>query len=407
MTPSHFATLAFIVLSWIQALVWLWHAAVALRGLATLPDLSRMDGDTQPALRGGDGPDLSVIVPACNEEKSIEATLRSLLGSTGLRLEIIAVDDRSTDETGTRMDAVSAENPASGGPHRLRVMHISELPVGWLGKPHAMAMGAREATAPWVLFTDGDVIFKPMTLELALRHAQAEKADHLVVVPTVILKTWGEAAMLAMMNMVGGWTIRLWKVADPRARDSIGVGAFNLVRRNVYESVGGFEAMRMEVLDDLRLGWLVKSGGYAQRVAVGPQLVRIRWLQGALGVVHLAEKNGFAVYRYRVGVTLLVSLVLALQIVWPLLAIALGGWAMAAGLLTYVAIGLTYRANRRAVLASPWLAVLFAPAMAVVIFALLRSMVLALVRDGVEWRGTRYPLEELRRNARQLWGAKR
>lgn len=163
----------------------------------------------------------------------------------------------------------------------------------------------------------------------------------------------------------------------------------------------------MEVLDDLRLGWLVKSGGYAQRVAVGPQLVRIRWLQGALGVVHLAEKNGFAVYRYRVGVTLLVSLVLALQIVWPLLAIALGGWAMAAGLLTYVAIGLTYRASRRAVLASPWLAVLFAPAMAVVIFALLRSMVLALVRDGVEWRGTRYPLEELRRNARQLWGAKR
>ena len=362
MVTANLAGQIFLAVSWLLAIAWLWHAVASLRGMATLPDLTLIDAGSLPPIPSGDGPDLTVVVPACNEENSIQATLRSLLASNGPRLEIIAVNDRSSDRTGERMDEVAADAAACGGPHSLRVMHISELPTGWLGKPHAMAMAAQQAASPWLLFTDGDVIFDPQALELALRHAQAEKADHLVVVPTVILKTYSEAAMFGVMNVLGGWTIRLWKVADPRARDSIGVGGFNLVRRDVYVSLGGFEALRMEVVDDLRLGWLVKRGGYAQRIAAGPQLVRIRWLQGALGVVHLAEKNGFAVYRYRVGLTLLASLGLAVQIVWPLLAIATGGWAFAAGLLTYLSIALTYQANRRETLASPWLSIFFAPA---------------------------------------------
>ena len=406
MITANLAAQIFIGLSWILAFAWLWHSVAAFRGMANLPDLTRIDSAGLPALSAGEGPNLTVVVPTRNEEKSIEATLRSLLASTGLRLEIIAVNDRSTDRTGERMDQVAAETETGGGPHRLRVMHISELPAGWLGKPHAMAMGARQATSPWLLFTDGDVLFQPNVLELALRFAQAQKADHFVLVPTVILKTVREAAMLGVMNVLGGWTVRQWKVADPRAMDCIGVGGFNLVRRDVYASIGGFEAMRMEVVDDLRLGWLVKRRGFAQRIAVGPQLVCIRWLQGALGVVHLAEKNGFAVYRFRVGLTLLASLGLAVHIVWPLLAIAAGGWSFAAGLLTYVSIALTYYANRRATLAAPWLAIFFAPATAVVLYALLRSMMLALMRGGVEWRGTLYPLNELRRNAGPGWRAR-
>jgi glycosyltransferase involved in cell wall biosynthesis len=395
----------FLALSWLLALAWLWHAVACLRGMATLPDLTRIDAGSLPPIPSGDGPDLTVVVPACNEENAIEATLRSLLDSSGLRLQIIAVNDRSSDRTGERMDEVAAEAADRGGVHTLQVMHIRELPAGWLGKPHAMAIGAQHAASPWLLFTDGDVIFDPRALELAVRHAQAEKADHLVLVPTVVLKTLGEAAALGVMNVLGGWTIRLWKVADPRARDSIGVGGFNMIRHDVYLHIGGFEAMRMEVVDDLRLGWLVKNGGYAQRIAVGPHLASIRWLQGTFAVVRAAEKNGFAVYRYRVGMTLLASLGLVVQIVWPLLAIAAGGWSMAAGLLTYVAIAMTYQANRRETQVPPWLAIFFAPAATVVLYALLRSMILALARNGVEWRGTRYPLDELRRNAGRLWGA--
>jgi glycosyltransferase involved in cell wall biosynthesis len=403
MELSHSAAQILMGLSWILALAWLWHAVAAMRGMATLPDLTLIDPSALPPLMTGDGPQLTVVVPACNEEKSIGATLRSLLASTGVRVEVIAVNDRSTDRTGELMDEVAAEAAACGGAHSLRVMHVSELPAGWLGKPHAMAMGAQKATASWLLFTDGDVIFESRALELALRHAEAVKADHLVLAPTVVVKTQSEAAVLAATNAAAQWTIRLWKVADPRARDFIGVGGFNLIRRDVYEKLGGFEGLRMEVLDDLRLGWLVKRGGYRQRVATGPGLVSIRWLQGALGVVHLAEKNGFAAFRFRIWLSLLAGLGLAVQIVLPLLAIVAGGWALAAGLLTYSAIATTYWANRRVTEASPWLAMFFAPAVALVLYAGLRSMVLALVRDGVDWRGTRYPLDELRRNSGRSW----
>jgi glycosyltransferase involved in cell wall biosynthesis len=355
-----------------------------------------------PALPVGELPDLAVIVPACNEGAAIEATLRSLLASTGLRLEIIAVDDRSTDRTGELMDAVAAGAQAAGGPHRLQIVHNRELPAGWLGKPHALHLGVEQATAPWLLFTDGDVVFHPSALDLGLRYALAQKADHVVLLLTLILRTIGEAAMVATMNVLSQWKIRLWKVSDPHARDFFGAGGFNLVRREAFERLGGFEDLRMEVLEDLRLGFKIKRAGYAQRVVLGPGLARIRWLEGALGVVKLTEKNNFAIYRYRTGVALIACISLAISVVFPLAAIASGGWATAAGLFTYTSIALAYFANRRITQVSPWVAVFFAPAGAIVLFAVLRSVLLTLLHNGVEWRGTRYPLAELRRKAGRI-----
>jgi hypothetical protein len=259
------------------------------------------------------------------------------------------------------------------------------------------------STAPWLLFTDGDVVFDTRALELSLRHALAEKADHLVLIMTLVLKSTAESAMLAAINALAQLSIRLWKVADPRAKDFFGAGGFSLVRRDVYQRVGGMEALRMEVVEDLRLAWKIKRAGFAQRVAVGPCLARIRWLQGALGVVELTEKNGFAIYRYRLGLALFACLGLAVLAVWPLTALAAGGWPAAAGVLTYAAIALAYIANRRVTQVSPWTAVFFAPATCVVLFAFLRSVLLTLLRNGVEWRGTRYRLDELRRHSGSGW----
>lgn len=390
----------FSAVSWLLALAWVWQAVTALRGMPTLPDLTDKN-IVLPPLPERDGAHCTVIVPARNEEATIATTLRSLLASAGVRLQIIAVNDRSTDRTGCFMEEVAKEAVGTG--HSLAVLHIETLPQGWLGKPHAMAFAAQQATTPWLLFTDGDVIFRQQTLQLSLREAERCKTDHLILVPTLIFKSVTERAMLAAMQALSQWTVRLWRVADPRARDFLGVGGFNLVRREVYAKIGGFEALRMEVLDDLRLGWLVKRGGYAQRVVVGRDLVRIRWLQSALAVVRLVEKNGFSVYRFRVGLFLAACLGLAVQAVLPLLALVAGGWASVAGIATYAAIALVYEANRRVTQSPAWLAVLFAPAAAIVTYAFLRSMTLALIRNGIEWRGTRYSLDELRRHAGAGW----
>jgi glycosyltransferase involved in cell wall biosynthesis len=388
------------VLSWLVAAVWLVHSVRVVLGMATLPDVTENEPRDSFAT---DEDQITVVIPARDEESSIQDTLRSLLASTGVRLQIIAVNDRSADGTGVRMEDVATKVAESGGPHTLQVMHVSELPAGWLGKPHAMALAARQAKSPWLLFTDGDVLFHPRALEIALREAEARNADHMVLTPTVILETAGEKAVLATMNALSQWMIRLWKVSDARAKDYIGVGAFNLIRRDVYEKLGGFEGLRMEVLDDLRLGWRVKRAGFKQAVILGPGLVRIRWLRGAFGVIHLAEKNAFAAFRYRTELALLAGLGMFAAAVFPFVAIAVGGWPLIAALLMYAAVALIFWGNRKVTAAPPWLAVLYAPAVLIVLYAMLRSTTLALLRKGIDWRGTRYSLGELRRNAGRGW----
>jgi glycosyltransferase involved in cell wall biosynthesis len=386
------------VMTSMLALGWLWQAVAALRGIPSLPDL--MDLRTPlPDLEASERPDVTVIVPACNEEESIDTTLRSLLASTGVRLQIVAIDDRSTDRTGEWMDAVAAEAPAVDGPHTIEIIHNRDLPEGWMGKAHALALGAARAKAQWLLFTDGDMKFDPRAVGLGLGYAVAEGADHVVLLFSLDLQSVGEAAVMGAFQALAAWNFRVWKVADPKAPDFFGAGGFNLVRRAVYERVGGFEALRMEVVEDLRLGWKIKRAGFAQRVVTGAGLARIRWINGTLGIVGALEKNGFAGLRYRVGMSLLAFLGFGVQIVVPLAALACGGWATVAGLLTYAFIALTYAANRRVTQVSPWVAVLFAPATGILLFALARSMVLTLRRGGVVWRGTLYPLEVLRQNA--------
>lgn len=389
----------FALLSWALAVAWLWKGTTALLGMRRLPDLCAPDPDALPRIPASDGPDLTVVVPARDEEAAIDACLRTLLASTGLSIQIIAVDDRSSDRTGLLMDAIAYEARIANSPHRLEVIHIADLPPGWLGKPHALATGAQRATAPWILFTDGDVIFAPDALSLALREAAALRTDHMVLVPTLILNTAGERSVLAAMQALGLWAVRLWKISDPRARDFIGAGGFNLIRRDVYRQIGGFESLRMEILEDLYLGKRVKHAGFKQRIVIGHDLVRVRWIDSPFAVVRLVEKNGFAVTRFRTGLHLLACLSFVIHALWPILAIARGGWTTVAGLMTYIGILVAYHAGCRVTRVPARYALFFAPAVLLVAYSFLRSMIVALARSGVVWRGTLYPLTELRRYA--------
>ena len=405
MTLATIGSLFLCLAVWLLALGWLWQLIEWLRHFPSVPDLTRLHPVPPTALHGAENrqPDLTVIVPACNEAASIEVTLRSLLKSRGVRLQVVAVDDRSTDATGQIMDAVLEDHSPLLSGHTLEVLHIANLPAGWLGKPHALATGAGLARADWLLFTDGDVLFAPEAAALALGHARAEEADHLVLMPDWTMKSHGEAAMHGAMHALSTWTLHLWRVPDPAARDFLGVGAFNLVRRRVYEAVGGFTALRMEVLEDLRLGWLLKHAGYRQRVALGPGLAAVRWSEGAWGVVRNLEKNLFALYRYRVWLALLAALGLAVQIAVPVAALFAGGWTRAGAIVLFAAITGIYIASRKGTRVPAVYVLLYPLAAALFLFALLRSMTLALLRGGVVWRGTLYSLKELRAAAGRFW----
>ena len=408
------------VLVSLLAIGWLWQLAQWLMHSSTLIDLNdlkKMPQEDRSSLHepSPGRPHLTVVVPACNEQESISTTLRSLLASREIRLQVIAVDDRSTDRTGQIMEqimeqivdelrtqSISNAGELSGG-HTLEILHIQELPPGWLGKPHALASAARLARADWILFTDADVTFAPETASLALRHAQATQADHLVLMPDWTMGTPGEAAMHGALHALSTWLMRPWRVADPEAKDSLGVGAFNLVRRSTYEALGGFDSLRMEVVEDLRFGWKLKRAGYRQCVVLGSGLASVRWSHGAWGVVRNLEKNLFALYRYRVGLTLVACLGLVIQIVLPLAALAIGGWPRVAALVLYAAVAGIYIVSQKVTRVPPAYVVLYPLAVSVFLFAMLRSLILTLVQGGVVWRGTLYSLKELRAHAGPGW----
>lgn len=393
------AKFLFAVLAWGMAALWLARILPALRMLPGVPDLFRPE--TLPTAPAAALPSLTVIVPAKDEAAAIEACLRSLLASDYPDLTVIAVDDRSTDGTGAVMDRIAAETS-----HRaaLQVMHITDLPAGWLGKPHAMAQAAANASSQWVLFTDADVLFAPATLRRTMEFAVASAADHCVLYPTLILRHWTERALTAFFQSVSVLAGQPWKIPDPQAKRAyIGVGAFNLIRRPAYESLGGFAALRMEVLEDMRLGYRVKQAGYAQRVLFGKDCIRIRWAESAAGMLNNLSKNLFSVFRFRPLMVIAASLGCLLVCLVPYAALFVSGTARWAGIAVVLALILINLQYRRQTGISPLYALLLPLAAVAFAATLLRSMALVLRRGGVLWRGTLYPLKELRRNAGPLW----
>lgn len=377
------------VAAWGVALAWLSRSVGAQLGLPGIPDLLRSSAGTEPE----GAPTLTVIVPARNEAKDIRECLESLVRQDYAGVQVVAVNDRSTDATGEVMDALATQWPG-----RLRVVHVTELPSEWLGKTHAMAVAAAGCSTDFLLFTDADVVFAPSALRLALAAAVSSKADHLVLAPTTIIRRWDEAALLAFFQMFGVWAARPWKVADPKAkRDAVGIGAFNMLRRSAYESVGGYEALRMEVVEDLGIARRIKQAGLRQRMVFGRGLVSIHWAAGVPGLIGVMTKNVFAAAQFHVGFILGGCAWLLGFCVLPFVMVWVPGLRVP-GVLAIVAMVWAYGLLERHSGLSVW-NVLAAPfAAAVFCFVMMRSMVTTLRQGGVVWRGTFYSLKELKKH---------
>jgi len=390
----HFIHFSTVAIAWLIAAAWLLKLVESAWGLKTVPNLLAAEYDVAPA----GGPKIAVIVPARNEAAGVGACLESLLVQDYAKLRIVAVDDRSTDGTAAILDAL-----AEAHRERLEVLHVAALPEGWLGKTHAMAVAARQAIAAdgcdYLLFTDADIVFRADAVRRALELVRATEADHLVVLPTTVAKTYGEAMLLAYLQVMAVWVVRIWRVADPRAkRDAVGVGAFNLMRAVAYKELGGFEAMPMEILEDLTLGRRVKKAGMRQRVAVAPGMICVHWAAGVRGILNGMTKNIFAVFRYRSGMLLAGAAAIAIAGIGPVGLLLVPGGRVA-GATALVSVAGLYAVLGRTNRISPLYAVLFPVAAVLVVYTMLRSLAVTVGRGGVEWRGTFYPLAVLREHA--------
>ncbi|HZR59233.1 MAG TPA: glycosyltransferase family 2 protein [Terriglobales bacterium] len=378
----------------ILALAWFSRIVDAALGMHTVADISRPEWDRTP-LNPASSPRLSIIVPACNEEADVAQALTQLLHLDYENYEVLAVNDRSTDRTGEIMDGIAATASARG---ILKVIHIDKLPTGWLGKPHAMWTAANQASGDWLLFTDADVLFKPDAVRRALAYAEAEPADHLVLFPQIIMKQPSERMMIAFFQALFVFGHRPWKVADPKAKDHIGVGAFNLIRRNVYEKIGTYKALRFEVVDDMKLGKVVKEAGYAQRNVFGADMISLHWAKGAMGVVNNLTKNFFAVLSFQPWRVWLCFFGLAFLNLMPFVGIFVShGWARVPYAIALGSMFLIYAGMSRRSSIPPYYFALHPVSTVLFLYTLLRSMFVTVKQGGIVWRGTKYPLEELKK----------
>lgn len=381
------------VLTVASALYWGLQALLLLRVIRSVPTLSAVHAP--PPARW---PRLSLIMPARNEERTLEPALRSKLANTYPELELVLVNDRSTDATGAVAESFARREP------RLQVVHVEQLPEGWLGKVHAMQRGLERASGEWVLFSDADIHLAPGVLERVIAHAEHERLDHVSLLPAITCSGFVLRATLSSFFRLICTFGRLWAVRDPSSSAAMGVGAFNLVRRSALARTPGLEWLKMEIADDMALGVMLKRSGARPALLNGCSEVSLEFYPSYRALTRALEKNGASIPLP----ALLVSNLLLVALEWGLLAgvlsgytplVLLGAGTWATG--SAVSLGLS-----RWLALSRWHVPLPFLGMLPLVWAMLRSGTLALVRGGVVWRDTFYPTSKVRAGLRLTVGGR-
>ena len=365
-------------------------AVSILRTLRTVPVLSAA-GPPEPKR----WPRISMIIPARNEQEDLAPAVRSRLLDAYPDLEVVLINDRSDDATGTVIDELAAED------ERIVPVHLDHLPEGWLGKVHAMQCGLDRATGEWILFTDADVHARPGTLRRALSFALDERLDHLTILPELWPATPLVDSVLSSFGRIFTPGARLWGVSDPNSPVGAGVGAFNLARREALERSDGLEWLRLEMVDDMALGVMLKRSGAPSAIVNGRGLLGLHWYRRLSGVARGFEKSYVGV-NCRAGLAVIVFF--AATAIWlaPWVALAGPRWIQPIGLGTIVVTALAGMALNRWMGRRMWTAAVFPVGDSILLLLFLRAIVLGMVRGGIRWRGTLYPAARLREGKR-LW----
>lgn len=285
-----------------------------------------------PPQRSNSVAQISAIIPARNEENNIAAAVRALAAQPEVR-EIIVVDDQSTDRTSEILAELAAKIP------RLKVLRSVELPLGWVGKNHALWLGAQVASSDWLLFTDADTVLLPSAAQHALDDALRFDAVLVSYSPEQLAQTVFERALIPFIYCRLARKFNFAWVNNPSMPDAAANGQFILVHRDTYEKVGGHRAVAAAVLEDVALARRFKQAGFRLHFASGERIARTRMYRSFDAMWQGWTKNLYAL----LGGTLANAareiaitfpwLFWVFLVVWMCVPAAVGAWFLAAALI--------------------------------------------------------------------------
>lgn len=375
------AFLGTIAVAWVITAIRVW------RGMSGLPKLRNV-----APLRDRECPSVSILIAARDEAAKLPNSLPTVLAQDYPCYQVIVVDDRSRDTTPQILHELGQKHK------NLQVIRVTDLPAGWLGKPHAITRGYEQASGEWMVFTDADVHFAPDMLRRVMAVAKEKGWEHLNVLPHLELAGFWEKTVLSFWALSSILWLEPWRVSNPRSRRYFGFGALQALRRNAYEAIGTHRRLAMEIVDDIELGKLAKQAGLRSGVAIAGDKVCLRYLEGLNNIVRGISKSAFAACGYRAS--LIAGGVFANLVFHILPFVALlfaSGVPRALAAAAVFSILVLHGRGLIAVRVSPLYTATYPLGAAVLCYILLHSMIVTLWRGGVLWRDTFYPLEQLRK----------
>lgn len=348
-----------------------------------------------PRLPGQGTPKVSIIIAARNEKENVSRALKSRLESDYPDFEIIFIDDRSDD--GTYEEAVELARADS----RLKVVRVSFLPEGWLGKVNALNAGVKAASGEWLLFTDGDVYFSKDALSRAVSRAVENGLDHLAVIPELrgagFLLDAGFSTFVRLMTLGA----QRKAIENPESKAAAGIGAFNLARKSAFEKTPGFEWLRLEPIDDMGLGLMMKKFGGKSSIANGRGLVWTHFYGTMSQMFKGADKGVYPAFGFRLFPAVFISPLFLILETAPFVLIFISYPYMKASGVFLMALSLVSAVSVNRWMNRPVLPALFIPLGAVIsFFVTIRAVILGTARGGIIWRDTFYPAALLRKYRR-------
>ncbi|MDQ6902325.1 MAG: glycosyltransferase family 2 protein [Bacteroidota bacterium] len=339
------------------------------------------------------GSSVVIIIPVRNEEYALKKALASVCNLDYGNYKILVVNDRSTDNTGIILSEMQAQYK------NLSVINIETVPPGWLGKNFALYNGSKSSDEEYILFTDADVVYEKDALKKAMNYCLKNDLDHLTILPGMISSsTWLNSVIMTFVIMLTAIQ-RPWAVKLKKSKASMGVGAFNLVKREAYLHAGTHQAIAMRPDDDLQLAALLKAAGGKADVLYGQGKIKVEWYATVKEFINGLMKNIFSGFKYNVFLAAGGAIGTLLLFVFPLPVILIfGNNAERILVVCMLLFQLILYGNMQGSNGKWWYGFLSLYGGLIITYVIVKATITNLRNGGIYWRDTFYSLAELRRN---------